>query len=115
MTTEKKRNDQLESEAVKLDMIYKWLKPPGFGDFTLPLKLSTDKITETERSVDTNFKKKHKSFISDAFSKPGNDNLPKVCQEVANNVKKFVHTREKPNRVFYAAIILKTSYQFDKI
>ena len=96
-------------------MIYEWLKPPGFGDFTLPLKLSTDKITETERSVDTNFKKKHKAYISDAFCEKNNDTLHKVCLEVANKVKKFVHTRDKPNRVFYAAIILKTSYQFDKI
>ena len=96
-------------------MIYKWLKPPGFGDFTLPLKLNIDKITETERSADTNFKKKHKSFIAEAFSNSKNDTLLKVCQEVSNKVKKFVHTREKPNRIFYAAIILKTSYQFDKI
>ena len=60
--------------------------------------------------MDTNFRKKHKVFIAEAFSNPENDALPKVCQEVANKIKKFVHTREKPNRVFYAAIILKTSY-----
>ena len=72
LSAEKQRNDQLASEAEKLDMIYNWLKPPGYGDFQLPLNLSADKIVETDRSADTNFKKNHKNFIVNAFSSPNN-------------------------------------------
>ena len=95
-------------------MIYDWLKPPGYGDFNLPLSINTDQLIETENSKESQNIENHKSIIVKAFSSKSNDTLNKVCLEIANNLKKFVYQKEKPNRMFICALITKTAYIFDK-
>ena len=72
-------------------MVYEWLKPAGYYDFKLPIKLQFDQIIESERSRDSNYKKNHKNFIIAAFCNTENSSLNMVCLEVANAMKKFVY------------------------
>ena len=47
LETLRARNDQLESETNKLDLIYNWLKPADYDDLNLPLKLKFDQLVDT--------------------------------------------------------------------
>ena len=81
------RNDQLESESTKLDLIYNWLKPADHDDMLLPVKLKFDQIIDTKRSRDSNYKKNHRNFIINALANPSNESLNMVCLEIANAMK----------------------------
>ena len=56
MKIEKERYRRLVKDVVKLDRVYKWLEPPGYGDFKLPLELSIDDIEDSEMCHESKFK-----------------------------------------------------------